>query len=85
MSFSGDFTLCESKKYRVYGRLTQGTDDHVLDHSVLFGVIPQKYMDAQLSHHDLTFAMGRGRQRDNVDLPANEMQSAEASSHKILD
>lgn len=48
---SGDFTLY----------------DHVLDHSVLFGVVPKKYSDAKLSHLDLTFAMGRGRQRDGVD------------------
>lgn len=49
--YSGDFTLY----------------DHVLDHSVLFGVVPKKYSDAKLSHLDLTFAMGRGRQRDGVD------------------
>lgn len=49
--FSGDFTLY----------------DHVLDHSVLFGVVPKKYTEAKLSHLDLTFAMGRGRQRDGVD------------------
>lgn len=52
------------------------TDDHVLDASVEFGVIPKKYLDAKLSHLDTSFAMGRGRQRDGVDLPAQEMQSA---------
>jgi hypothetical protein len=50
-------------------------DDHVLDLSVTLGVVPAKYEQAKLNHLDLTFAMGRGRQRDGVDLPAMEMQS----------
>jgi Cobalamin-independent synthase, N-terminal domain len=48
--------------------------DHVLDASVLFNVIPDKYAKAGLSELDLTFAMGRGRQRDGVDVEAQEMK-----------
>lgn len=48
----------------------------MLDISVDLGVIPQKYLDAKLSQLDTAFAMGRGRQRDGVDVPAMEMQSA---------
>jgi len=65
---SGDFTLY----------------DHVLDHSVLFGVVPKKYTDAKLSHLDLTFAMGRGRQRDGVDVEAQEMQKWYDSNYHYI-
>ncbi|EFP76217.2 methionine-synthesizing 5- methyltetrahydropteroyltriglutamate--homocysteine methyltransferase [Puccinia graminis f. sp. tritici] len=47
--------------------------DHVLDHCTMFNAVPSKYYDAKLSPLDLSFAMGRGRQRDGVDLPACEM------------
>jgi 5-methyltetrahydropteroyltriglutamate--homocysteine methyltransferase len=47
--------------------------DHVLDHCTMLNVIPSKYTEAKLSPLDLSFAMGRGRQRDGVDLPACEM------------
>ncbi|CAH7687195.1 cobalamin-independent synthase [Phakopsora pachyrhizi] len=47
--------------------------DHVLDHCTMFNAVPHKYYDAKLSALDLYFAMGRGRQRDGVDLPACEM------------
>lgn len=50
--------------------------DHVLDMSVLLGNIPAKYANAakehQLSTLDVMFAMGRGRQRDGVDVEACE-------------
>lgn len=62
---SGDFTLY----------------DHVLDHCTLFNVIPSKYAEAKLSPLDLEFAMGRGRQRDGVDLPACEMCAATTTTH----
>ncbi|KAH9440676.1 hypothetical protein Pst134EA_032267 [Puccinia striiformis f. sp. tritici] len=39
----------------------------------MFNAVPSKYYDAKLSPLDLSFAMGRGRQRDGVDLPACEM------------
>lgn len=39
----------------------------------MFNVVPSKYYQANLSPLDLSFAMGRGRQRDGVDLPACEM------------
>lgn len=47
--------------------------DHVLDHCTMFNAVPSKYYDAKLTPLDLSFAMGRGRQRDGVDLPACEM------------
>ncbi len=47
--------------------------DQVLDHSILFNVIPERYSKFDLSPLDLLFAMGRGLQRDNVDVPASEM------------
>lgn len=47
--------------------------DHVLDHCTMFNVVPSKYYDAMLTPLDLSFAMGRGRQKDGVDLPACEM------------
>jgi 5-methyltetrahydropteroyltriglutamate--homocysteine methyltransferase len=37
-------------------------------------VIPAKYAQADISALDRYFAMGRGRQRGEVDLPAQEMQ-----------
>lgn len=43
-------------------------------HRHLLQVIPKKYADADISELDRYFAMGRGRQRDGVDLPAQEMQ-----------
>ena len=46
----------------------------MLDHSILFGVVPKKYRDAKLSELDTMFAMGRGRQRDGVDVEAQEMK-----------
>ncbi|KAH8919652.1 cobalamin-independent methionine synthase [Atractiella rhizophila] len=55
---SGDFTLY----------------DHILDTSITFNAIPHKYAAAQLSQLDTEFAMGRGRQRDGVDLEACEMK-----------
>jgi len=52
--------------------------DHVLDMSVVLGNIPSKYAKAasehQLSTLDVMFAMGRGRQRDGVDVEASEMR-----------
>lgn len=47
--------------------------DHILDHSLLFNVIPERYSKYNLAPIDTVFAMGRGLQRDNVDVPALEM------------
>lgn len=47
--------------------------DQVLDHSILFNVIPERYGKYNLKPLDLLFAMGRGLQKDNVDVPACEM------------
>ncbi|KAH7097387.1 cobalamin-independent methionine synthase [Auriculariales sp. MPI-PUGE-AT-0066] len=55
---SGDFTLY----------------DHVLDFSLDFNVIPQRYQGHNLSDLDVFFAMGRGRQAQGVDVPASEMK-----------
>ncbi|GAA6002506.1 5-methyltetrahydropteroyltriglutamate-homocysteine S-methyltransferase [Rhodotorula paludigena] len=55
---SGDFTLY----------------DHVLDFNNTFNIIPKRFADAQLSDLDRYFAMGRGHQKDGVDLEAQEMQ-----------
>ena len=48
--------------------------DHVLDHSAAFNVIPKRYVGLELSALDVYFAMGRGRQSENVDVPASEMK-----------
>jgi len=47
--------------------------DQVLDHLHLFGVIPPKYqgLNGELETY---FAMGRGLQREGVDVPAMEMK-----------
>lgn len=53
--------------------------DQVLDHSLLFNVIPERYAKYKLSQLDTLFAMGRGLQRPAtdsspaVDVPALEM------------
>jgi 5-methyltetrahydropteroyltriglutamate--homocysteine methyltransferase len=48
--------------------------DHVLEHSVAFNAIPKRYQGHGLSTLDVFFAMGRGRQAENVDVPACEMK-----------
>lgn len=47
--------------------------DQILDASQLFNVVPQRYRDNKLSTIDEYFAMGRGLQREGVDVPALEM------------
>ncbi|KAI8904076.1 cobalamin-independent synthase [Gorgonomyces haynaldii] len=47
--------------------------DHVLDHLFVFGAIPERY-NSIANKTDKYFAMGRGRQRDGVDVPAMEMK-----------
>lgn len=47
--------------------------DQILDASQLFNVVPQRYRDNKLSVIDEYFAMGRGLQREGVDVPALEM------------
>lgn len=62
--------------------------DHVLDMSVLLGNIPAKYATAakehQLSTLDVMFAMGRGRQRDGVDVEASESGSNQPPRINLL-
>lgn len=51
--------------------------DQVLDHSMMFGAIPQRYTDIILKKGndelDLYFAMARGYQKDQLDVVAMEM------------
>jgi 5-methyltetrahydropteroyltriglutamate--homocysteine methyltransferase len=47
--------------------------DQVLDHIQLFGVIPERYSKHKLHPLDEYFAMGRGLQKEGVDVPALEM------------
>ncbi|EAT87195.1 hypothetical protein SNOG_04804 [Parastagonospora nodorum SN15] len=47
--------------------------DHLLDHIQLFNVIPERYSKHSLHTLDEYFAMGRGHQKDGVDVPSLEM------------
>lgn len=47
--------------------------DQVLAHSQDFGVVPARYSSSGLNAVDEYFAMGRGHQKDGVDVPALEM------------
>ncbi|BFZ54395.1 methionine-synthesizing 5-methyltetrahydropteroyltriglutamate--homocysteine methyltransferase [Savitreella phatthalungensis] len=52
--------------------------DQVLDHSLLFNVVPQRYVEFDLPAVDLLFAMGRGLQRPARDgKPAVDVVSQE--------
>ncbi|KAF2117986.1 cobalamin-independent synthase [Lophiotrema nucula] len=47
--------------------------DHILDHIQLFNAVPDRYSQASLHTLDEYFAMGRGHQKDGVDVPSLEM------------
>jgi 5-methyltetrahydropteroyltriglutamate--homocysteine methyltransferase len=47
--------------------------DHVLDHIRLFGAVPERYSKHKLNELDEYFAMGRGHQKGDVDVPSLEM------------
>jgi 5-methyltetrahydropteroyltriglutamate--homocysteine methyltransferase len=47
--------------------------DHVLDHIKLFSAVPERYTKHELHPVDEYFAMGRGHQKDGVDVPSLEM------------
>ncbi|KAF2840704.1 cobalamin-independent methionine synthase [Patellaria atrata CBS 101060] len=47
--------------------------DHVLDHIQLFNAIPDRYSKHGLDTIDQYFAMGRGHQKDGIDVPSLEM------------
>ncbi|KAB5585990.1 cobalamin-independent synthase [Coniochaeta sp. 2T2.1] len=47
--------------------------DHVLSHIQDFGAVPDRYSSAGLDRVDEYFAMGRGHQKDGVDVPSLEM------------
>jgi 5-methyltetrahydropteroyltriglutamate--homocysteine methyltransferase len=58
--------------------------DQFLDHSQLFGVIPERYSKHKLSPLDEYFAMGRGHQKNGVDVPALEMVKWFDSNYHIV-
>ncbi|PWN34818.1 putative MET6-methionine synthase [Meira miltonrushii] len=58
--------------------------DHVLDTSNTFNIIPSKYAKAGLNNLDTYFAMARGHQKGDVDLPATEMQKWFDSNYHFL-
>ncbi|KAK7733067.1 methionine-synthesizing 5-methyltetrahydropteroyltriglutamate--homocysteine methyltransferase [Cytospora paraplurivora] len=47
--------------------------DHVLSQIQDFGAVPERYAGSKLNRVDEYFAMGRGHQKDGVDVPALEM------------
>ncbi|KAK8212856.1 methionine-synthesizing 5-methyltetrahydropteroyltriglutamate--homocysteine methyltransferase [Zalaria obscura] len=47
--------------------------DHVLDHIQMFNAIPERYSKQGLEPIDEYFAMGRGHQKNGVDVPSLEM------------
>ncbi|KAJ9642381.1 methionine-synthesizing 5- methyltetrahydropteroyltriglutamate--homocysteine methyltransferase [Coniosporium tulheliwenetii] len=47
--------------------------DHVLDHIQMFNAIPERYSQHKLDPIDEYFAMGRGHQKGDVDVPSLEM------------
>ncbi|KAF1960052.1 cobalamin-independent methionine synthase [Byssothecium circinans] len=47
--------------------------DHLLDHIQLFNAVPERYSKHGLNTLDEYFAMGRGHQKDGVDVPSLEM------------
>ncbi|KAK0522498.1 methionine-synthesizing 5- methyltetrahydropteroyltriglutamate--homocysteine methyltransferase, partial [Tilletia horrida] len=58
--------------------------DHILDASNTFGIIPKAYANSGLDNLDTYFAMARGHQKDNVDLPATEMKKWFDSNYHYL-
>jgi len=58
--------------------------DQVLDQSFLFNVIPQRYLGHGLSPLEILFAMGRGLQRDGIDVVSQEMVKWFDSNYHIL-
>jgi 5-methyltetrahydropteroyltriglutamate--homocysteine methyltransferase len=47
--------------------------DQVLDHIQLFNAIPERYSKHNLDELDTYFAMGRGHQKNGIDVPSLEM------------
>ena len=47
--------------------------DQVLDHIQMFGAVPPRYSDKGLDTLDQYFAMGRGHQKDGIDVSSLEM------------
>ncbi|KAF2461555.1 cobalamin-independent synthase [Lineolata rhizophorae] len=83
---SRDELLAEGKRLRIeHWKIQQdaGVDlipsndfayyDHVLDHIQMFNAIPERYSKHSLDPIDEYFAMGRGHQKDGIDVPSLEM------------
>jgi 5-methyltetrahydropteroyltriglutamate--homocysteine methyltransferase len=47
--------------------------DHILNHIQDFGAVPERYTKDGLDTADQYFAMGRGHQKDGIDVPSLEM------------
>ncbi|KAL6855078.1 methionine-synthesizing 5- methyltetrahydropteroyltriglutamate--homocysteine methyltransferase [Amphichorda felina] len=47
--------------------------DHILNHIQDFGAVPERYTKDGLDTIDQYFAMGRGHQKDGIDVPSLEM------------
>ncbi|GAB7355060.1 hypothetical protein MBLNU459_g5653t1 [Dothideomycetes sp. NU459] len=47
--------------------------DHVLDHIQMFNAVPERYSKHGLEPIDEYFAMGRGHQKNGIDVPSLEM------------
>ncbi|KAF4126389.1 5-methyltetrahydropteroyltriglutamate--homocysteine methyltransferase [Geosmithia morbida] len=47
--------------------------DHILNHIQDFGAVPERYTKDGLDNVDEYFAMGRGHQKDGIDVPSLEM------------
>ena len=85
-SLSRDDLLAEGKRLRLEHWKIQkdaGVDiipsndfafyDHVLDHIQFFNAVPPRYSQSKLEPIDEYFAMGRGHQKDGIDVPSLEM------------
>ncbi|KAJ5172459.1 homocysteine methyltransferase Met26 [Penicillium capsulatum] len=59
--------------------------DQVLDHIQLFGVIPERYSKYNLHALDEYFAMGRGLQKEGVDVPSLEMVKWFDSNYRLYE
>ena len=83
---SSDELLAEGKRLRLEHWKVQrdaGVDiipsndfayyDQVLDHIQMFSAVPERYSKHKLSTLDEYFAMGRGHQKDGIDVPSLEM------------
>ncbi|KAG9385291.1 cobalamin-independent methionine synthase [Pyrenophora tritici-repentis] len=57
--------------------------DHLLDHIQLFNAIPERYSKHSLHKLDEYFAMGRGHQKEGVDVPSLVSRNSQAQQRAI--